>query len=292
MSTTTDGPIPLSAEQLESFGEELDAIRQRVIADRGERDANYIRKVIRAQRGLEVAGRGLLCAGFFPPAWVAGTAALGAVQDPRQHGDRPQRDARPVRLDRATRRYSAATFEWDNVCPADQWRHSHNYMHHTHTNIVGKDRDLGYGVLRMSEEQGWTRSTSATRSMRLLTLLFEYGRGGARPRSRAASAAAKVARREARLCDKSGARCATRRSRTTCCSRCCPVRIAPLALAGNLTANMIRNVWSFTIIFCGHFPEGVEEFDRGGDRRGTRGQWYYRQMLGSANLTRQRCSTS
>ena len=50
---------------------------------------------------------------------------------------------------------SGKGFEWDTACPGDQWRHSHNYMHHTHTNIVGKDRDIGYGVLRMSEDQEW-----------------------------------------------------------------------------------------------------------------------------------------
>ena len=32
--------------------------------------------MIRAQRGLEVAGRGLMFAGFFPPAWLAGVTAL------------------------------------------------------------------------------------------------------------------------------------------------------------------------------------------------------------------------
>ena len=35
---------------------------------------------------------------------------------------------------------------------ADQWRHSHNYMHHTFTNILGKDRDIGYGILRMEDQ--------------------------------------------------------------------------------------------------------------------------------------------
>ena len=70
MSTTT---VPeLTPEQLEAFGDELDAIRERVVADLGERDADYIRKVIRAQRGLEVAGRGLLFLGFLPPAWLGG----------------------------------------------------------------------------------------------------------------------------------------------------------------------------------------------------------------------------
>ena len=65
------GRIQLTAEQLDAFGVELDAIRQRVIDDRGERDVAYIRRVIKAQRGLEVAGRGLLFVGFIPPAWLA-----------------------------------------------------------------------------------------------------------------------------------------------------------------------------------------------------------------------------
>jgi len=39
----------LTPEQLEAFGQELDAIRARVVADLGERDADYINKVIRTQ---------------------------------------------------------------------------------------------------------------------------------------------------------------------------------------------------------------------------------------------------
>ena len=66
----------LTPEQLEAFGQELDAIRAGIVAERGERDADYINKVIRAQRGLEVAGRGMLFLGLLPPAWIGGTAAL------------------------------------------------------------------------------------------------------------------------------------------------------------------------------------------------------------------------
>ncbi len=61
---------------------------------------------------------------------------------------------------------------------------------------------------------------------------------------------------------------------------------APFVFAGNVTANLIRNVWAFSIIFCGHFPEGAQEFSRRGDpQRRAAGQWYFRQILGSANLT-------
>jgi fatty acid desaturase len=60
---------------------------------------------------------------------------------------------------------------------------------------------------------------------------------------------------------------------------------APWVFAGNLTANLIRNVWSYMIIFCGHFPEDVQEFSIEETKAETRGQWYFRQILGSANLT-------
>ena len=34
----------------------------------------------------------------------------------------------------------------------------------------------------------------------------------------------------------------------------------PLTFAGNAIANLVRNVWAFNIIFCGHFPAGVATF--------------------------------
>ena len=67
-------------------------------------------------------------------------------------------------------------FEWDTACPGDQWRHSHNYMHHTHTNVLGKDRDIGYGILRMSEDQPWRRRDLGNPVYAtLLALLFQWG---------------------------------------------------------------------------------------------------------------------
>ncbi len=150
MSTTT---MPkLTPEQIESFGEELDAIRRRAVADLGERDAAYIRKVIRAQRGLEVTGRALMFAGFFPPAWLGGVTALSLskILDNMEIGHNVMHGQYDWMKDPDL---TSKGFEWDTACPGDQWRHSHNYMHHTHTNIVGKDRDIGYGVLRMSEDQ-------------------------------------------------------------------------------------------------------------------------------------------
>ena len=56
-------------------------------------------------------------------------------------------------------------------------------------------------------------------------------------------------------------------------------------LAANFTANMVRNLWTHSVIMCGHFPEGVETFEKRSIEGETRGEWYVRQMLGSANIS-------
>jgi fatty acid desaturase len=61
---------------------------------------------------------------------------------------------------------------------------------------------------------------------------------------------------------------------------------APLAvLAGTFVANVLRNIWTFLVIFCGHFPADVQTFEEDDAKGENRGQWYLRQMLGSANIS-------
>src|SRR3546814_9918342 len=45
------------------------------------------------------------------------------------------------------------------------------------------------------------------------------------------------------------------------------------------------NIWAFNIIFCGHFPAGVATFTQEETENETKGLWYYRQLLGSANIS-------
>lgn len=56
-------------------------------------------------------------------------------------------------------------------------------------------------------------------------------------------------------------------------------------LLGNVVANVIRNVWTYTIIFCGHFTADVETFSKESVINESRGRWYLRQLRGSSNLT-------
>jgi fatty acid desaturase len=279
-------PAPsLTPEQLEAFGQELDAIRARVVADLGERDADYIDKVIRTQRGLEVAGRGLLLLGFLPPAWIAGTAALSLskILDNMEIGHNVMHGQYDWMKDP---RLNGKTFEWDTACPGDQWRHSHNYMHHTHTNIVGKDRDIGYGILRMSEQERWhPYYLGNPLYAALLAIFFQYGV------ALHDLEAERLAAGETTLAEKRGMLgdiWRKVRGQTLKDYVLFPLLSGPslpFVLAGDASANLARNLWSFTIIFCGHFPDGTQQFTEEQAENETRGEWYYRQLLGSANLT-------
>jgi len=275
----------LNDEQLDALGRELDALRNRVIDDLGERDIAYIRRVIKAQRGLEVAGRGLLFAGILPPAWAVGVTALSLskILDNMEIGHNVMHGQYDWTRDPAL---DSKRFEWDTACPGDQWRHSHNYMHHTHTNVLGKDRDVGYGILRMSEDQPWRRRDLGNPLYALLlALLFQWG---------VAVHDLEIDRIEAgeiTLQDKRDIlRAVWEKGRRQVLKDYVVFPAlagpgAPFVFTGNLTANLVRNVWSFMIIFCGHFPAGVEEFSEEEVENESRGGWYLRQMLGSANLT-------
>ena len=223
----TRNTITLTPEQTEAFGRELDALKQRVVADLGERDASYIRRVIKAQRAFEVGGRALLMAGILPPAWLAGTAmlAVSKILDNMEIGHNVMHGQYDWMGDPAL---SSRGFEWDTACPGDQWRHSHNYMHHTYTNIVGMDRDVGYGILRMSEDQRWQPYYLGNPLYAvLLMMLFQYGVAAHELEPRTSAPARSPGRTNAACWKRCGARRVASCSRTTSRSRCWPVRSRP-----------------------------------------------------------------
>ncbi len=285
----SDNPIAhLSAEDIELLGKELDAIRQEILEARGESDAAYIRKVISVQRKLELGSRAVLLASIFPPAWIVGTAGLSVAKILENmeighnilHGQWDwMRDPK----------IHSTTWEWDHVTPAEQWKHSHNELHHTYTNVIGKDNDLGYGIMRVDEDQPWHPFFLVQPFWNFLNAcFFEYGIAaydlelGAnikRKKTQEPEFKARVSQVLKKV-----------RKQATKDYLVHPALSLPTGsflptLAANFTANIVRNIWSHSIIMCGHFPEGVETFERRSIEGETRGEWYLRQMLGSANIS-------
>ncbi len=284
MPSTTNPHAHLTPTQIEDLGAELDAIRERVLADLGEEDATYIRRVVRLQRTLEFTGRGLLFLSFLPPAWVAGVAALGVskILDNMEIGHNVMHGQYDWMNDP---KLHSQTFEWDTAAPSPNWKHGHNYLHHTWTNVVGKDRDIGYGILRMSEEQPWhPRHLANPVAAFLLAVFFQWGvalHDLEVDRLRTGETKWEDVEDFARLIRRKAAKQA---KKDYLLYPLLALPIAPLVFAGNASANLIRNLWAYTIIFCGHFPDGVAQFREEDIEAETRGAWYLRQMLGSANI--------
>ncbi|MEV6771921.1 acyl-CoA desaturase [Nocardia sp. NPDC051030] len=284
LTETPDGPLVLSVEQVEEIGRELDALRARITDDLGERDREYIYSIIKAQRGFEVAGRGLAYLGFLPPFWLASVAALSVskILDNMEIGHNVMHGQYDWMREPDL---NSREFEWDTVCPADQWRHSHNYMHHTFTNIHGMDRDIGYGILRVDEAQAWNplRLGNPVYAF-FLMLAFEWGVMGHDLEVE------NIVRGKRKWSDVK----ALLKGQWNKAGKqvlkdyvIFPALTGPLflsTLSANFTANIVRNIWTFSIIFCGHFPTGVQTFTQEETAEETQGEWYVRQMLGSANI--------
>jgi NADPH-dependent stearoyl-CoA 9-desaturase len=291
MTTIQNKPVNptdhLSAEDIENLGKDLDAIRQQVLDTRGERDATHIRRVITAQRTLEASSRIVLLFSLFPPAWLAGTTGLSVAKILENmeighnvlHGQWDwMRDPK----------IHSTTWEWDNASPAEQWKHAHNEEHHTYTNVIGKDGDLGYGIMRVDEEQPWHPFHLGQPLWNLINaFMFQYGIA-AYDLKLGKNLKSKERRNNPEFRAQVKATVRKVRKQATRDYVVHPLLSGPSAmstLAANVTANVMRNLWTHSVIMCGHFPEGVETFAYDSIDGETRGEWYLRQMIGSANIS-------
>jgi NADPH-dependent stearoyl-CoA 9-desaturase len=292
-------PVHLSNAALEEIGRELDAIRDEVMESRGEADRRYILRLIRTQRSLALGGRVVILASLallprwghalsgwaaFLPAIGLGTLllALAKILENMEIGHNVMHAQWDWMRDPDVQ---SGTWEWDTVCPADQWKHSHNVVHHTWTNVIGKDRDVGYGMLRVTEQQRWhpfylLQPISAV----LMALLFEWFialhdleinrvLAGRRSVAQLGPMLRAIGRKVARQGAKDYV--------------LWPLLAGPFflyVLAANAGANLVRNLWTYVIIFCGHFPDGAHYFTPAEVEDETRARWYVRQLFGSCNI--------
>ncbi|WP_026533268.1 fatty acid desaturase family protein [Arthrobacter sp. H41] len=277
----------LTDEQIAELGVELDAIRDDILAKRGATDAAYIRRVIKVQRGLEFAGRGALLFGRNRAAWIAGTTMLSfaKILENMEIGHNVLHGQWDWMRDPDIH---STTWEWDFVTPARSWQHTHNDLHHRWTNVVGKDRDVGYNLLRMDADQPWTPFNLGNPLYNaMLAPVFEWGIALydlELPEYNEGLKSKADLKRDLKAMGIKAVKQFTKDYAAT-------PAVAMLtgsgkqALYGTLVANAVRNVWAHAVIFCGHFPDGTDTFTEEMVEGETRGDWYVRQMIGSANIS-------
>jgi fatty acid desaturase len=272
----------LSDADVEALAVELDAIRHDIEDSLGASDSAYIQRTIVVQRCLDLAARMVIGASRTRTGWALGTLALAAAKSIENmelghnigHGQWDWMNDPEIH---------STTWEWDMAGLSSQWRYSHNYRHHMYTNVVGIDDDLGFGVLRVTRDQQW-KPSNLLQPLRhlLLAVTFEWGialHGLYSEQDREESDAEKSAHTQALL-----RKIARQVVKDYLLFPGLAGRRWRRVLFGNALANVLRNLWSYAVICCGHFADGAEKFTPDALESETKAQWYLRQMLGSANF--------
>lgn len=281
----------LSEAQLAELALDFDALRQTTRQQLGQQDHRYLQNIVRVQRLCSISGRLLMLLCWFSAWWLVPAVlllALGKILDNMEIGHNVlhgQYDFINHPVLHSTR------FEWDIACDAKSWQRTHNYEHHTYTNIIGQDRDYGYGLLRLSADFRWRlRNSWQLVTYFLLSTLFQWGVSYHELAGNRVFFGRKKADRPNKISD-----AALKKAFFTKGARqlakdylvypllCWPV--AGYVLLGNFCANLIRNWWTATVIFCGHFTADAEVFQPDETVNESRGHWYFRQLLGSSNFS-------
>ena len=293
--TLTAAPLP--KEQTEALAAELDTLYKSVMDSLDAKDARYIHRIYATVVYSELMARGLLAtAGRLSSKrnqvgmWLLGTTLLSfskilnnmELGHNVMHGQYDWMQHPHL---------NSQNFDWDIVCPAPLWKHSHNYLHHTFTNIVNRDHDVGYHLIRVTDEQSWTPSDryNPFKTM-ILALGFEWAVAfhdiqisvdeyaddpelhpilQQKSRDLFAKIARQVGKDYIALPAVAGLALGRRSAVTT--------------LSGNITANIVRNLWTWAVIFCGHLTDQAHIYTHLDDNE-SRGDWYVRQILGSSNV--------
>jgi NADPH-dependent stearoyl-CoA 9-desaturase len=334
----TESPLSrLTPEQIEQLGQEFQVIHDEVFASLGERDSTYIRSIIALQRRLALLGRALLFGSRYRPSWIAGTATLSMAKilENMEIGHNVMHGQWDWMNDPYIH---SSTWDWDTASTKEAWKHSHNYVHHTYTNIRGKDKDLGYEIMRIDPHQRW-HPVYLLQPLYNLVLMafFEWGvafhdmdleavrkgeKSAAEVRHDLKGIAGKAKTQivkdyvawplvSAALTGavawlagpkleelRSGRRERVRRGAAKALRRARrgpaggrelqALRVAAethrATAWADFVANIVRNLWAHSIIFCGHFPDQTYTFAEDEVADESRGGWYVRQLLGAANI--------
>jgi fatty acid desaturase len=282
--------------RLRRFGEALDAIRVRVEAKVGAEDLAHVRRVEFFSRAMELIGRALIHVSFEPISFALGVSALflhkqlqaTEIGHTALHGAYDQIEG--------AHDYQSKTYRWELPIDEESWRYGHNVRHHGNTNVAGRDPDIHFGVVRLTEQTPYHRSHRFQLPMLLFVIapnfafmmnahftgLIDFYFGNGRPeefdfiKERSAKTAIethkKAFRKYARYYAKEYV--------------FFPLLAGPFfwkVILGNWLAEVLRDIYSAATIYCGHVGGDVASYPEGTRAKG-RGAFYAMQVEASNNF--------
>jgi len=290
-------PFESEAARLESFGRALRAIQQREMSGMGQSDVDYVVRLDRFSRVMEVVGRTLIHTSLEPVGFSVGVACLWVYKQLQAteightvlHGVYDRLDV--------SDRYRSETFVWQAPIDEASWREGHNLRHHQFTNVARRDPDINFGGIRLTDEtphrtDHYTQLASVflvsapffTTAMNLhfTGMMDVWGWGGWEDQPDMVDPD-----------DPSAVRQARRRALGKLLPHLAKEYVLFPALAGpmfwkvalgNWLSERARDLYSAATIYCGHVGEDVASYSAD-TRAGSRGRWYEMQVESSNNFT-------
>ena len=290
------------AERLRRFGEGLDALKAKIEAQLGPDDLEHMARTQRFSRGMELAGRLLLHFSFEPVTFSAGVIALWLHKQLQateightvMHGafDGRAFDALP-----GAQKFRSKGYSWRIPIDEECWRYGHNVRHHGATNVAGKDADIHFGPVRLTDQTPFNPRFHPWQLLFTLFVLFPNFAILMNTHFTGVSDALEdngISTRFDFLPDRS--KKSVRRAWSNAMRKFIPyfgveyVLFPALAgpffwkvLLGNWLSELMRDIYSAATIYCGHVGERTKNYPMGA--RATRpGEWYAMQAEATNNF--------
>jgi fatty acid desaturase len=289
--TVQHAPPTPDAATLRAFAAELDALGRATHAKMGPEDIAYLERVDRTARWLTHAGRALIHFGFDPLTLGAGILAVAAGKQLNMieichavlHGtyddfDHPRLHSSRVRLD----------------APLTErgWHDTHK-RHHPQCNVVGKDPDARFGVLRQNRlvPYRWHHR------LQLLPLAANWiGLAGQLNLMVSGVADYHMRAPDDSYVLRDRSRRAIRAAHKRALAKAIPYYLKefvllpglagpffPKVLLANLSAEILRNIYTAATVYSGHISEDTAVFPKE-TRPTSKGEWYWMQAVATTNF--------
>jgi linoleoyl-CoA desaturase len=284
------------ADHYRAFGKAIDLIRKKVEAEMGDEDVDYVKRLDRFSHTMETIGRALIHTSVEPTGFTAGVIALWIhkqlqcieIGHTSLHGGYDKL--------KGAEAYHSKSYVWDVPIDEESWKRGHNIAHHGNTNVAGKDRDIHFGFVRLTDQTPHTRATYWQLPFTLLLAFPNFGwmmnmhftgmidlyAGNGRDddldfiEDRSRKTARDVHKRVLRKLVPYYAKNYL----------FYPALAGPMffkVLFGNWLAETMRDVYSAATIYCGHVGEDTATYDEGSQAR-SRGEWYAMQAEATNNF--------
>jgi linoleoyl-CoA desaturase len=294
METSGQTTLGSAEDRCQGFGAAIDAIKKEVEGRVGEADLRRVQRLRILSRALEAIGRVSLHLSFEPLLFSLGVLALFLHK--QLEGAEIGHTALHGAYDRFDdKRFHSATHRWLIPIDEESWRAGHNLRHHGNTNQVGKDPDIHFGPVRLTDQTPWARHHRFQVPFALGFMFpnfgflmnlhftgvhdawFGNGRGGMdflpdRSWKTILAAHGRALRKYLPYYAKE--------------FLLFPLLAGPnflKVLIGNWLSEMMRDLYSAATIYCGHVGHDVAAYSEA-DKPKSRGEWYARQVAATNNF--------